>query len=195
MKTSKEIKVAEFQFIKAFKKDQIDSLGGTFYPFMPKIQEEIRNAFIVTAIFFGLFAFLFYSTMYQDAVHYWHFDINVFIAIAIVVIFLGGGFVSLLIGLRKKRIAKELDEKNHHYGVVVTDEYYFENLPSMYQTIPKDNILAFSYAETLKDGREYVEFLLEVEGSIVTKGLVYNPEEFKPQEWVGPLETGLTTKE
>jgi len=104
---------------------------------------------------------------------------------------LGGGLTSLFVAFKKKKIAKELEEKNHHYGVLVTDDYYFENLPSLYQTIPKENILTFSYAETLKDGKEYVEFLLEVEGTIFTKGLVYDPSKFKPQEWVGPLATEL----
>lgn len=192
MKTAKQIKIAEVEFLRAFKEDKIEALGGTFYPFTPDMQREVRNAFAVTAIFWLLFIFLFYSTLYQDAVHYWHFDRNVFIGIAIVVIFLGGGIVSLVIALRKKKIAQKIEEKNHYYGVVITDEYYFENLPDVYQIISKANILTFSYAQDLKNGEKYLEFLVEVEGKVVTKGLVYDPQTFNPQEWVGPLKSEIS---
>lgn len=192
MKTGKQVKIAEIEFLKAFKEDKIEDLGGTFYPFMPNMQQEIRNAFIVTAIFLVLFIFLFYSTMYQDAVHYWHFDRNVFIGIAIVIIFFGGSIVSLIIALRKQKIAKKIEEKNHYYGVLITDEYYFEHLPDVYQTIPKANILTFSYAQELKEGKKYLEFLVEIDGETKTKGLVYDPQTFNPQEWVGPLKSEIS---
>ena len=72
------------------------------------------------------------------------------------------------------------------FGVLLTDDYYFERLPGYYHIIPKANIVRIDYEEQRDNGEIYLELLLDLNEEYEIRGIIYRPEEYDFKEWLNP---------
>ena len=64
------------------------------------------------------------------------------------------------------------------YGILITEEYYFENTPNTYHIISRDNIIRIDYEEERADDEIYLEVVLDIGKRLEVRGLSYKKEEF-----------------
>lgn len=187
MKTKKEIQLATLTFSRAFKTQKASSLEGVYIPFNPSYLYKEHQFYLGSSITFGvLFTYLAYHAWFTDAVYYWHIDGPVIIGISIIVLFLVC-FLFLFnkyleIGNHLKTILETPDESP--YGIIITDEYYFENTPKEFHIIPKENIVRIDHEETIKEHEVYVELLLDMGDHYELRGVTYNESQFDFKAWV-----------
>jgi len=186
MKTKKEIQLAALTFSRAFKTNQVSNLDGIFIPFKGAHLHKEHKFYLGTSILFGiLFCYLSYHAWFTDAVYYWHIDGPVLIGIAIIALFFIC-FISLTnryiqIG-RELKNALEQPERSP-YGVLITEDYYFEHNPSNSHIISRDNIVRIDHEEE-KDQEIYLELLLDMGGHYEIRGITYNESDFDFKAWI-----------
>lgn len=189
LKTTKEIQLAALTFRKAFRQGKADTLEGTFIPSSPSILYQQHQYYLIGSIFFGLlFLYLFYNIWYVDAVYYWHVDVPVIIGLIIVFAFLIASIYCLYSYLTLSNSIKLfLEQPNQNiYGAIITEEYYFENTPTVYHIIPRANIIRIDYEELQPNNEIYLEILLDMEDHIEVRGLFYLASKFDIKAWIGP---------
>lgn len=186
MKTDKEIQLATQTFLHAFDKNEFSELGGTFIPFNSVQIYKQHQFYLVSAISFGLlFCFLSYNAWYIDAIYYWHIDLPVVIGILVITLFLLLFLFSINQYIKiSKTLQLLLQNPNEKcYGVLITDDYYFEKSPNEYHIIPRANIVKVDYEETNKDSI-YLELLLDLGNHYKIKGLTYKETEYDIRSWI-----------
>lgn len=187
LKTKKEIQLAAYNFRKVFVEGKASTLEGHFIPSNASILYKQHQSYLIGAILFScLFIYLFYNAVFVDAVYYWHVDLPVVIGLLIVFLFGGAALVCIYqyISLSKS-IQLFLEQPNQIiYGVIITDEYYFENTPTVYHIIPKANIIRIDHEEMKPNNEIYLEFLLDMGEHIEVRGIFYKPTDFDLKSWV-----------
>jgi len=186
MKTKKEIQLAALTYSRAFQTNQIDDLNGIFIPFKPTHLYKEHQFYLGTSILFGiLFCYLSYHAWFTDAVYYWHIDAPVIIGVSIILLF----FICFLFLISRyfqigKDLKKALDQPNASpYGVLITKDYYFENSPSNFHIISRDNIVRIDHEEE-KNQVIYLELLLDMGEHYEVRGVTYDESEFDFKAWV-----------
>lgn len=187
MKTAKEIQTAASNFLQAFKEHKVSELEGTFIAYDPIYLYKQNQFYLSSAIAISLlFSFLVYNAWYIDAVYYWHIDGPVIIGVLTIVAFLGLALllISKFLSTSKQIQFILLHPQEHPYGVLITEEYYFENTPKEYHIIPRENIVKVDYEERQKNNKIYVELLLDMGDHHEVRGIHYQEEEFDFKSWI-----------
>jgi len=195
MKTPKEIQLAAITFLRAFKNNEAHELKGTFISFNPIELYQRHQLYLKGAVISGLlFLYLLYNAIIVDSVYYWHIDMPVIMGLIVVFFFL---IISAVLIKRYRQMDKAIkallvNPKQSPYGIVITDEYYFENVPNAYHIIPRNNIVRIDYEEKRANGEIYLEVVLELEDRFEVRGLTYKEEEFDLRTWI---KEGMTPTE
>lgn len=188
MKTTKEIQLATFTFLKAFQQNKAHELEGKFIAASPSILYQQHQFYLWGTIVFGLlFAYLLYNAWVVDAVYYWHIDMPVVVGVLVIFLFLVIGLILFKKYLELYQVIKKFLENPTQipYGVIITDEYYFENTPDAHHIIPRANIIKIDHEELRENGEIYLELLVELEDRIVARGVSYKESEFDFKTWIG----------
>ena len=186
MKTSKEIKLASLSFLKAFKDSKVNDLGGVFIPFSTLELYKRQHLLIIGMTLFGIISFyMLYNALFIDAIYYWHIDLPVLLGfIWISIYFFIFSRISYNFFSNNKILKKILaNPEQNPYGVLITEDYYFENTLGIFHIIPRENILSINYEERRKD-KIYLELVIDIENEIEIQGITYKKEEFDIKEWV-----------
>jgi hypothetical protein len=192
MKTPKEIQLAAITFLRAFKNKEAKQLKGTFIAFNPIELYKRHQQYLKGAVVSGLlFIYLLYNAAIVDSVYYWHVDIPVVLGLIVVFFFfiISSVLTKKYLEMDKAIKALLVNSGQSPYGILITDEYYFENTPSAYHIIARKNIIRIDYEEKKADGQIYLEVVLELEDRFEVRGLIYKKEEFDLKTWV---EEGMT---
>ena len=186
MKTKKEIQLAALTFVRAFKTSQPSDLDGIFIPFKLTHLYKEHQFYLGASILFGaLFSYISYHAWFTDAVYYPQIDGSVIIGLSIIAFFFSC-FLFLL--NRYIQIGQDLKNalekpKTSPYGVLITDDYYFEHSPSNFHIIPRDNIVRIEHEEE-KNQEIYLELLLDMGGHYEIRGVTYQESEFDFKAWL-----------
>ncbi len=187
LKSDKEIQLAAFNFLRTMERDQTASIEGVFIPADPSFlyQRQQRNLLY----FLGMAAlclYIFFYTMITEANYYAQLD-------PLVIVCLGLWILLILITLwllrqyikhgRQLQLVLQ-NPQSAAYGVILTDEYYFERLPDSYHIISKANIVRIDFEEPRKRGKMYLELLLEMDDHYQVRGLLYSPKEYDIKAWL-----------
>lgn len=186
MKTKKEIQLAALTFSRAFKASQVSDLDGTFIPFKLTHLYKEHQFYLRTSILFGLlFCYLSYNAWFRDAVYYWHIDGPVILGVSVIVLF----FICFLFLISRyiqigQELKKALDQPDASpYGILITKEYYFENNPSNFHIISRDNIVRIDHEEE-KNQEIYLELLLDMGEHYEVRGITYKRSDFDLKSWI-----------
>lgn len=186
MKTKKEIQLAALTFSRAFKTSQASDLDGTFIPFKLTHLYKEHQFYLGTSILFGVLScYLSYHAWFIDSVYYWHIDFPVIIGLSIILLFftcfayLTNKYIQ--IGQNLKNALEQPDASP--YGILITEDYYFEHNPSNFHIIPKDNIVRIDHEEET-DQAIYLELLLDMGGHYEIRGVTYNESDFDFKAWM-----------
>lgn len=186
MKTKKEIQLAALTFSRAFKTSQVSDLDGTFIPFKLTHLYKEHQFYLRTSIIFGLlFCYLSYNAWFRDAVYYWHIDGPVVLGVSVIFLF----FICFLFLISRyiqigQDLKRALDRPEASpYGVLITEDYYFENSPSNFHIISRDNIIRIDHEEE-KNQEIYLELLLDMGEHYEVRGVTYNESDFDFKAWV-----------
>lgn len=186
MKTKKEIQLAALTFSRAFETNQASNLEGTFIPFKLTYLYKEHQFYLGMSTLFGiLFCYLAYNAWFTDAVYYWHIDVPVIIGISVITLFL---ICFLFLANRYLQVDRYLKNALEHpdaspYGIIITEDYYFENTPSNFHIISRGNIVRIDYEEQKKQGI-YLELLLDMGSHYEVRGVTYDKSEFDFKAWV-----------
>ena len=129
MKTAKEINLAKSMFLDAFNEFNADKLKGVFIPIsLIEINKQNRLNLNGSICFGILFLYLFYNAIYLDSIFYWHIDFPVIMGLITISIFL---LIYIRLTYKYLHIKKILNllaqnPKKNPFGVLLTDEFYFE---------------------------------------------------------------------
>lgn len=187
MKTKKEIQLAAFTFSRAFRTNQVSDLDGTFIPLKLTHLYKEHQFYLRTSILFGLlFCYLAYNAWFRDAVYYWHIDGPVILGVSVIVLFLICFLFLITQYFQTGQYLKQaLEQPNSSpYGVLITDDYYYENSPSNFHIISRDNIVRIDHEEE-KNQEIYLELLLDMGGHYEIRGVTYNESDFDFKAWMG----------
>lgn len=186
MKTAKEIKLAARNFLRIFKNNEAYLQDGTFIPFSPHDYFKQQQLILTGAVLFGIIGlYLAYNAFWVDAVYYWHIDLPVIIGTVMILIY----FVIFLRLTYKyyqfNQVTKVYFKEPNKcpFGILITDDYYFENTPGTFHIIARDNIVKIDYEEQRKDGY-YLELLIEEDEDYILQGISYKPNEYDIKAWV-----------
>jgi hypothetical protein len=186
MKTKKEIQLASLTFARAFKTSQASDLDGTFIPFKLTHLYKEHQFYLRTSILFGLlFCYLSYNAWFRDAVYYWHIDGPVILGVSVIVLF----FICFIFLISQyiqigQHLKDALEQPNTSpYGVLITEDYYFEHNPRNFHIIPRDNIVWVDHEEE-KDQEIYLELLLDMGTHYEIRGVTYNESDFDFKAWI-----------
>lgn len=187
MKTAKDIKIATLDYLKAFEEQKAHELDGTFIPFnsLDLYQQHKFNlrAFLISL---ALFLYLAYNAWYVDAIYYWHIDFPVVFGILTILFFLFMMFFFLNQYIKTEKVLQATIESPNQtpYGVLITDEYYFENSPDSYHIIPRANIIRVEHEEERNNKELYIEVLVDVNDQLEIRGILYKKSEFDIKTWI-----------
>ncbi|BDS12917.1 hypothetical protein [Aureispira anguillae] len=187
MKTPKEIQLATLTFLRAFKDQKASELEGTFIPFDPVFLYKQYQVYLGgTILFTVLFLFLLYNAWFIDAIYYWHIDFPVILGFLVIGFFL---VVSIVLANKTIKTNREIQFvlKNPNkapYGVLITEEYYFENAPNAHHIIPRENIIKIDYEELNPNNEIYLELLLDTGNHYEVRGITYKAEEYDLKSWI-----------
>lgn len=187
LKTAKEAQRASFEYLRAFENQTIGQIDGTFIPSNPIELHQYLQRYLWAAIVFGLVAgFLSIQAFTVDAIHYWHVDPYVVVGVSIIVAFWGVFAWCLRQYFRYNQwLRTALSNPNQYpYGVLITEDYYFERKPQTYHIIPRANIVRIDYEEARNKGEHYMELLLEWEDRYEVRGILYQPEVYDFKNWI-----------
>lgn len=187
MKTAKEIQLAAFTFLRAFEQNKAHELDGKFIAASPAILYQQHQYYLLGTIIFSiLFIYLSYNALVVDEIYYWHIDLPVVVGILVVFLFLIIGAFLFTKYLNLHQVIKKYLENPQQtpYGVIITDEYYFENTPDAYHIIPKSNVIRIDYEEIRDNGEIYLELVLDVGEQIEIRGIIYRESEFDIKKWI-----------
>ena len=186
MKTPKEIQLAAITFLRAFQDYKANELEGDFIAYSPLFLYKQYQYYLGGAILFGLlFLYLFYNAVFVDAVYYWHVDLPVVMGFVIIFVFLLIFTILLQKFLKTDKIIKTFlaNPDQSPYGVIITEEYYFENNPNEYHIISRSNIIRIDYEEETEK-EIYLEIILDTGKAIEVRGIRYQKDEFDVKNWI-----------
>jgi len=196
MKSNKEIQLASKRFLRAFREQRVHEIpNSTFVPHNPaSFYANQKWTLFSGSLSLFLFFLLSYNAIAIDAVYYWHIDTPVILGLATISIFLFIGLYQINKFREMDKVMKLflIDPQQVSYGVIITDEYYFEKAPDAYHIIAKSNIIGLDYEEEYPNGEMYLELLVEEEKGIEVRGVIYNPQHFDLKAWLPPTNYTLT---
>ncbi len=186
MKSPKEIKLAARNFMRVFKNNEASLQAGTFIPFSPSDYFKQQQIILLGAFLFGFIGvYLAINAFWVDAVYYWHIDMPVIIGTLMILIYFII-FTRLAINYYKFNKVIQVyfkDPQKCPYGVLITDQYYFENTPESYHIIARDNIINIDYEE-VRSERYYLELLIDDGNDYILQGIHFDPVVFDMKAWV-----------
>lgn len=184
MKTPKEVQLATHDFLKAFQHNSIDTLDGTFIPINKNIlYKKSRYNLALGLITSSISLLLLYQVFWIE------YDLPIYIYIITsiaVLVLLALSAIPLIQYRQTQQYVEKLlnDDDTLNYGVLLTDEYYFEYTIDDYHIIPKANIICIDYEEERSNNEIYIELLVDIFDSIQVRSIVYNPAVFDLKAWI-----------
>jgi hypothetical protein len=186
MKSRKESQLAAITFLRALKENTTEDLGGVFIPFSTLELYKRKHLLMTGIATFGFLSiYILYNALYIDAIYYWHIDLPVILGFLWISIYFLIFFRLLHNFWTNNKVLKKIltNPDESPYGVLITDDYYFENNIGIYHIIPRDNILRIDYEETRKSNI-YLELLIDIGDNLEVQGITYKKEEFDMKEWI-----------
>lgn len=188
IKSQKEIQLAAMTYLRAFVKQRVESVDGHFFPadpsFLYKKQQRTLAYFLGMA---ALSLFVILYTLLTEVNFYAQLDPLVAACVGLWLFLIGITawlFKQYRAGSRHLEMVLN-DPKKASFGVLITEEYYFERLPDYFHIIPKANIVRIDYEETRDNGEQYLELLLDLGEEYEIRGILYRPEEYDIKAWLG----------
>lgn len=186
-KTKKEIQLAALTYWRAFEQQQLDTIKGDFFPadtgFLYKKQQRALGYFLAMA---SLCIFILLYVWVIESNYYAQLDPLVAACVAfwlLLVALTAWLFKQYLTGSRHLQMALNNPQQSS-FGVLLTEEYYFERLPNFYHIIPKANVVRIDYEEEHDNGEIYLELLLDLEEQYEIRGILYHPKEYDMKAWL-----------
>lgn len=188
IKSKKEIQLAAFTFLRALEQQEISTIEGQFFPVDPNCLYQKHQYTLGCCLIMGaLCLFLPFIGIREEISYY---DQQNFLIIIFTV-----GWLSL-VGIFAWSLQQYLKTRRHlktalnnpqssSFGVLITEEYYFERSTDHYHIIPKANIVRIDYEEQRNNGETYLELLLDLEEVYEIRGILYRPEEYDIKSWIG----------
>jgi hypothetical protein len=192
MKSNKEIRLAALTFLRLLDQQKVAQIEGTFLPTDANYLYQNQQRSLAYCL--GMSAvclFIFIYTLLMETNYYAQMDA---VGIASLVFWATLVGVTVLLLRQYFKHSQHLKEvlknpRQSKYGIVITDEYYFERLPDHYHIIPKSNVVRIDYEEERKGRGIYLELLLELDDSYEVRGLLYHPDEYDIKAWLATQST------
>lgn len=181
------MQLAALTYWRALEQQQAATVEGKFFPvdtgFLYKKQQQALGYFLAMA---SLCIFIFLYILVIESNYYAQFDPLVaacFVFWLILVSLSAWLFKQYWVGSHHLQMALKTPQKSS-FGVLLTEEYYFERLPNYYHIIPKANVVRIDYEEERDNGEVYLELLLDIEEQYEIRGIIYHPEEYDFKAWL-----------
>jgi hypothetical protein len=186
-KSNKEVQKAALTFIRILEQHNLASIEGKFFPADAGILYKKQQRTLTYCLAMGaLCLFLFLYVLLVEFNYYAQLD-----PLVIACSLFWGVLVFITFWLfnqyskDSKLLQMALDNpQKSTFGVLITEDYYFEHLPNYYHIIPKSNIIRIDYEEKRANGEVYIELLVDVDDHLEVRGILYRPEEYELKDWI-----------